>query len=242
MGRSARDDRYMGDPLEMKSGEAFFLLIVLLPCEGMGATLGKNCICAARRLPRRIASFIILLYGASALCGMGSHENMGICKTDWKKHDKISKIELDWFKSNQSQGLAVADMYYFLLIELERENFISVGRLGDYTFAPGFYVYVGRAKRNMEARIARHLRREKKKRWHIDYLTCAASNVQYQTLPAWTGSECELAGMVKNRGGKVVVKGFGSSDCKCAAHLFYFIEKTDVFGREYIFSPPLANA
>lgn len=123
-------------------------------------------------------------------------------------------------------------MYYCLLIELEKEKYISIGKLGVYTFAPGFYVYVGRAKKNMEARIARHMRREKTQRWHIDYLTSAAGLVQYQTFSAWSGSECELAGKVKKRGGEVVVKGFGSSDCRCAAHLFYFKEKPDVSGWE----------
>jgi Uri superfamily endonuclease len=47
---------------------------------------------------------------------------------------------------------------------------ISVGALGDFELPAGLYVYTGSAKRNILARVSRHLSGRKKIRWHIDYL------------------------------------------------------------------------
>ena len=47
---------------------------------------------------------------------------------------------------------------------------LTVGRLGTFLFPVGRYIYTGSAKRSIEARIARHLRKKKTLRWHIDYL------------------------------------------------------------------------
>jgi len=44
--------------------------------------------------------------------------------------------------------------------------------LGEFDFPAGIRLH-GSAKRNFEARIARHLRQEKTLRWHIDYLLAA---------------------------------------------------------------------
>ena len=59
---------------------------------------------------------------------------------------------------------------YQLWIALRRPLDIEVGRLGVCRFPAGVYVYTGSAKRNLEARIARHCRKDKTLRWHIDYL------------------------------------------------------------------------
>jgi Uri superfamily endonuclease len=50
---------------------------------------------------------------------------------------------------------------------------LRVGALGEFDFPAGQYLYTGSARRNLEARIARHLRRDKPLRWHIDYLLTA---------------------------------------------------------------------
>ena len=48
---------------------------------------------------------------------------------------------------------------YQLWIALRRPLQIEIGRLGLLSFPAGVYVYTGSAKRNLEARIARHCRR-----------------------------------------------------------------------------------
>ena len=106
---------------------------------------------------------------------------------------------------------------YSLFIQVGQEETITVGRLGQFTFAAGDYVYSGSAKRAICARVNRHLRHEKKLRWHIDYLLAAAS-VRIIKVRISTLAECRL---VAESGGKVVVSGFGASDCRhgCGSHL-----------------------
>ncbi|MBN2705673.1 MAG: GIY-YIG nuclease family protein [Deltaproteobacteria bacterium] len=97
---------------------------------------------------------------------------------------------------------------------------LVVGRLGVFPFPAGRYAYIGSSRRNIFARLRRHLRREKKLRWHIDYLL-ADSAVCVSGLSLSVRPECDL---VAASGGRVVVPGFGASDCRrgCGSHLRYF--------------------
>lgn len=106
---------------------------------------------------------------------------------------------------------------YQLLIELPRAARVAVGRLGVFDFPAGRYVYTGSAKRNFEARIARHLRADKALRWHIDYLL-AAPGVRVVGVRRSSRDECALNAAT---GGRVLVAGFGASDCRagCGSHL-----------------------
>lgn len=106
---------------------------------------------------------------------------------------------------------------YQLLIEIERPVRVKVGRLGEFDFPAGRYLYTGSARRHLEARIARHLRREKTLRWHIDFLL-AAPGVGIAGVRRFVEEECAI-----NRAtpGEIVVAGFGASDCRagCGSHL-----------------------
>ena len=108
---------------------------------------------------------------------------------------------------------------YQLVIEVARPLRCTVGRLGVFDFPAGRYLYTGSAKRGLEARIARHLRREKALRWHIDYLL-AEPGVSVVRVVRSRRGECALnqAGP-----GRIAVLGFGASDCTagCGAHLMY---------------------
>jgi Uri superfamily endonuclease len=108
---------------------------------------------------------------------------------------------------------------YQLRINVERPVRIRVGRLGLFLFPAGRYVYTGSAKRNLEARIARHLRKEKALHWHIDWLL-SAPGVKVATVKRSSESECILNQKVV---GIAVVPGFGASDCRngCGSHLHY---------------------
>lgn len=115
--------------------------------------------------------------------------------------------------------MAPAPISYQLFIELARPRRICVGRLGEFLFPAGRYVYTGSARRNFEARIARHLRAEKTLRWHIDYLL-AVRGASVTRVRRSVRDECALN---RSIGGSVVVAGFGASDCAagCGSHLRY---------------------
>jgi hypothetical protein len=59
---------------------------------------------------------------------------------------------------------------YILLIFLPEQQSTRVGSLGEIDFVPGWSAYVGSAMRGLRSRISRHLKRDKKIFWHIDYL------------------------------------------------------------------------
>ncbi|WP_126443871.1 GIY-YIG nuclease family protein [Sulfuricystis multivorans] len=106
---------------------------------------------------------------------------------------------------------------YQLSIEIRRPVRVAIGRFGNFDFPAGRYVYTGSARRNLEARIARHLRRQKSLRWHIDWLL-AAPGVSITAVQRFDEEECVLN---QASAGVIVVPGFGASDCRagCGSHL-----------------------
>ena len=96
-------------------------------------------------------------------------------------------------------------------------------------FKKGDYIYIGSAKGCLEARLRRHLKRDKKSFWHIDYLL---KNRRTQISKIWVileSIECEIAEVFyRNTLTEIVRKGFGSSDCKCVTHLFYIKDKEKI--------------
>jgi len=109
---------------------------------------------------------------------------------------------------------------YVLVILVSRRIIVNVGALGKVKFEKGFYAYVGSAQNNLEKRVERHFKRAKRKFWHIDYLleggVAKIFKVFYKKAEKF--EECEIAKEIGSRG--ILVKGFGSSDCKCESHLF----------------------
>ncbi|MDI6889174.1 MAG: GIY-YIG nuclease family protein [Methanocellales archaeon] len=112
---------------------------------------------------------------------------------------------------------------YVLLIELPKSTKVQVGKLGYIDFQVGFYAYVGSALNGLEARIARHLREEKKLYWHIDYLLAHARIKEILYAEGSEKGECDIARNLAARFSSI--KGFGSSDCDCKSHLFYSADK-----------------
>ena len=109
---------------------------------------------------------------------------------------------------------------YVLIIEVKKPIQIRIGALGKIKFPKGSYAYVGSAQNNLKKRIARHLRKKKKKFWHIDYLL-ANKNVGINKImykPAGKPEECRIVKFLSKV--EKSIKGFGSSDCKCESHLF----------------------
>ncbi len=109
---------------------------------------------------------------------------------------------------------------YLLILNTNKYLKLRLGALGEVEFQPGNYIYIGSAQNNLTKRVHRHLSREKIIRWHIDYIT-SDKNFQVSKIffrEADKNEECRFAGIVAGQG--EAIKGFGSSDCRCRAHLF----------------------
>lgn len=113
---------------------------------------------------------------------------------------------------------------YALVLHLEGREEITVGKLGTFGFPAGYCLYVGSAlgPGGLEARLARHRRRDKKLHWHIDYLLEHAQLVEVWSAASTDKLECLWAQAAQEiAGGEIPVPGFGSSDCRCLSHLIY---------------------
>jgi Uri superfamily endonuclease len=108
---------------------------------------------------------------------------------------------------------------YTLLIKLSQPRDITFGRIHNYRFKAGYYAYVGSALNGLEQRIGRHLRKEKRLHWHIDFLLQYAEICGVIYAESGGRQECRIAAALRES--LVAVPGFGSSDCRCLAHLFY---------------------
>jgi Uri superfamily endonuclease len=119
---------------------------------------------------------------------------------------------------------------YILLLHLPAGLEIRVGKLGDFYFKKGWYAYVGSAMNNLDARITRHLKREKKLHWHIDYLRREATVAGVHKFESGVPGECELSRKVAALADATPARKFGASDCHCISHLHYFEEKPEFLG------------
>jgi len=112
---------------------------------------------------------------------------------------------------------------YLLVIELNKDLSIDIGKLGSMEFKSGFYIYVGSALNGLDQRIQRHLKSEKKLHWHIDYLLKHAKIISVFYRESDNREECVIAKALNENLSPVI--GFGCSDCKCNSHLFYGFKK-----------------
>ena len=97
------------------------------------------------------------------------------------------------------------------------------------SFKKGDYIYIGSAKGCLETRLQRHLKKEKRIFWHIDYLL---KDERTQISQIWTIDkkvECQTVEVVwQDPTTEIIKKGFGSSDCKCLTHLFFVKNKKQI--------------
>ncbi len=112
---------------------------------------------------------------------------------------------------------------YLLLLRLPALVEVQIGRLRLIDFAPGLYGYAGSAlgPGGLAARLKRHASGAGRRHWHIDYLlphahllgALARQNAQRLECAwaAWAGGQAQAC-----------IRGFGSSDCACPGHLFFF--------------------
>lgn len=114
---------------------------------------------------------------------------------------------------------------YCIIISLDENEEIKIGeKLGKIKFQKGNYVYVGSAMNSLESRLNRHLSKEKRLHWHIDYLLKKAeiTDIIYNENKK---VECDLSQYLSAKTSSI--KDFGCSDCSCESHLYYFENRNE---------------
>jgi Uri superfamily endonuclease len=102
---------------------------------------------------------------------------------------------------------------YALILQNNSTASIQVGRWREIEILPGYYIYVGTAfgPGGVRARVSRHLRPDKLKHWHIDYLHEFVTQ-----LEAWISYEPERlehqwAQVFYEMDGTTPIQGFGAA-------------------------------
>ncbi len=118
---------------------------------------------------------------------------------------------------------------YLLLLECNINAVLSIGKLGKMNTETGYYLYVGSAfgPGGIHARVGHHQQIASRPHWHIDYF-----HTVVELVDTWCvhGSRCEhdwAHSLEHSETASVPLKGFGSSDCNCVTHLFYFRRKPE---------------
>ncbi|MDH5612696.1 MAG: GIY-YIG nuclease family protein [Gammaproteobacteria bacterium] len=114
---------------------------------------------------------------------------------------------------------------YIVVLKSGQAKTIQIGKLAQMDIRKGYYAYVGSAlgPGGVEARLKHHRKVSAKPHWHLDYLRAETEFYQAYALYSPDRKECEWAVVLD--GSEAVsesMKGFGSSDCRCSSHLFYF--------------------
>jgi len=114
---------------------------------------------------------------------------------------------------------------YLLILMLNTNQRIQAGKLKQKEFNSGIYLYIGSARNGLSGRIARHLRKEKKIFWHIDYFLQKAKIKEIWVRNDYF-DECQILNEAKKslNNSCFPLKKFGSSDCRCPSHLIYLPE------------------
>jgi len=116
-----------------------------------------------------------------------------------------------------------ADKGSYLLVFYNPQPFKKdIGALGEREFKKGYYVYVGSALKALDKRIRRHLKKNKRVRWHLDYISPGSMKLE-KVYPFRRQDRIEqplgqgLLDICYS-----YIEGFGSSDSHLPSHFFYF--------------------
>jgi Uri superfamily endonuclease len=124
------------------------------------------------------------------------------------------RVSSDLFYATEDR-IPVLPGAYLLLIELREVIFVWLPNKPSVTLAPGRYIYAGSAygPGGLKARVSRHMRRAKARRWHIDQLTETGNVIGASVFPG--GIECDLVDMYSAL--PTPIAGFGSTDVSVVA-------------------------
>jgi len=112
---------------------------------------------------------------------------------------------------------------YILLIEVDQSIELIV-RKNKWFLREDIYAYVGSAMNGIWQRVSRHLRKNKKKHWHIDYLLKFAKIKAVVMYPGKREEELSRTLSKYFEG----VQGFGATDLRLKSNL-YRVENIDSF-------------
>ncbi len=143
---------------------------------------------------------------------------------DFPEKNGYSKKSVYSEKNDYSKKDIFSVKGVYCLIFENRACKIEVGKKGEFSFYPGFHIYVGSALGSGGLkRVQRHINlsrnRDRNPRWHVDYLHLNPAFRLVSTVYAFTSARLECA--LANRIGGDSVSGFGCTDCTCSSHLFY---------------------
>ncbi|MFW9875593.1 MAG: DUF123 domain-containing protein [Candidatus Thorarchaeota archaeon] len=119
---------------------------------------------------------------------------------------------------------------YIIVIQIPETVETVIGALGNILFEEGFYFYIGSAmgsygSNTLENRVKRHISTSNNRtiHWHIDYLLNYESSriIKIYLIPSLYRLECIIAEEIMDISDDII-EDFGSSDCKCKSHLYYF--------------------
>ena len=115
---------------------------------------------------------------------------------------------------------------YTLLMVCKRPFKLRIGKLGLAQIKKGTYLYTGSALGtgavSLDLRIARHRRRNKRVKWHVDYLTVRPeiTIVSVVCLESKARLECKINQRILSiLNAEPILHRAGSSDCHCSGHL-----------------------
>ncbi len=118
--------------------------------------------------------------------------------------------------------------YYLLIFRIYRKLTITTRGNKVFSLNPGIYVYIGSAygPGGLRSRIMRHLRRNKKVFWHVDYLTTNnyVELVGFVIINITSRKSIDLENFLSKQMQKYLepILGFGCSDKrKDISHLYY---------------------
>jgi len=120
---------------------------------------------------------------------------------------------------------------YAIILKPRAERSIKVGKLGMLRVQDGYYIYVGSAfgPGGLKARIAHHKRKSHRSRWHIDYLRATAEIQEvWYTYDSKPREHQWVETLAAAKASTAPYPGFGSSDCSCLTHLYFFKSKPTI--------------
>ncbi|MBU3965795.1 MAG: GIY-YIG nuclease family protein [Euryarchaeota archaeon] len=113
---------------------------------------------------------------------------------------------------------------YVLILRMNNDTDIIVGKLRGLKFKKGFYAYIGSALGTGGfKRVTRHFNvasgKNHVRKWHIDYLLPQTDVICAVLLPTYVALECTIAEKFSELFKEIT--GFGCTDCACRSHLFF---------------------
>jgi len=126
---------------------------------------------------------------------------------------------------------------YQLFLKVRERLDLEVGALGNISFPPGVYIYTGSQQKNLMKRLMRHVALQKKRFWHIDYLTSDPAVTFLGIIIYFSEQqECGINQSYRvHSGARVHFPGFGSTDCKkgCGSHLLFLKSESSLNLRKW---------